>query len=642
LLLLAGLVLIGTLVYLNMNLVQSTAYATSLKVALSSADVQAALGSGIRAKGPVLGYLLPFRSSQFAEWSVALTGSRGSGHLYGVANQINGAWDFSRLVFVSENGKARADLTPVRRLKLPTVPVKNVYLVPIGLVEGESLDWAPAYYSAKLGIELHVLPAIHLDPKLIDPVRNQLNTDECFEFLTEKYRQISRDPGSILLVVTSRDMYSPNLDWSYAVNMRSNGRYAIVSSARLHPTSLLEKWNPEWLTSRVQKLLSKNLLMLYFDLPLSSDYTSLLSGGVFSGNKIDAMGGDVIGAEGEWHSFVQDGDPAVTIYDGPGDKQLWKMEYTGSALPDMGGQVFCADGGVGLFIQRKADFVFEDEPAMQFTRVYRTQDDRSRSFGIGGSDSFEIFLGGQMGIAVDLIMEDGARIHFNYQQPKAGQHGDIYAFAWGGEGNRFGNAQAIYSANSWQVKTRDGWTYIFPYTLLALAQNVTVLTGFIDPAGQKYEMERDSFGSLKSISSRSGKWLHFENDPQHRIRKITSSQGREVQYDYDTAGRMVRATDSERHLDSYTYDEKGQMITAGHGTGNPVLTNGYFPDGYIKSQVMSDGGKFEYSYFRRERNVIYESLILDPNLLETYVQYVPGGYIQSLPSPTHRGRSAER
>jgi len=38
-----------------------------------------------------------------------------------------------------------------------------------------------------------------------------------------------------------------------------------------------------------------------------------------------------------------------------------------------------------------------DDPHLQFTRVYRNEDDRSRSFGIGGTDSFEIMLGGQMG-----------------------------------------------------------------------------------------------------------------------------------------------------------------------------------------------------------------------------------------------------
>jgi len=45
-------------------------------------------------------------------------------------------------------------------------------------------------------------------------------------------------------------------------------------------------------------LLSKNIVILYFDLPLSIDYTSLLSGGLFSGSEIDRMGGELIGGEG--------------------------------------------------------------------------------------------------------------------------------------------------------------------------------------------------------------------------------------------------------------------------------------------------------------------------------------------------------
>jgi YD repeat-containing protein len=634
---------IVTVVFLNRSLLQSTAYTSSLQTALSSPGVQSALGSGIQAKQPVFGFLLPLGGSQFAQWSVTLSGSHGSGHLYGVANWANGTWDFSRLVFESEGNRSsgKIDLTPVRRLQLPSVPAKNVYLLPIGMAEGESLQWAPAYYKAKLGIDVKVLAPIPLDPKLIDATRNQLNTDKWIEFVAQKYPEISREPASILIGVTASDTYIPDFDSSYVENMRHEGRFGMVSSARLHPISLLGKWNPEWLTSRVQKLLTKNLVMLYFDLPLSSDDTSLLSGGVLSGFQIDRMGADVIGAEGRWDSFVESGDPVVTIYDGPGDKLLWKMQYTESAIPDTATQTFRVDTGVGLMILHKADFVFEDDPAMQFTRIHRNQDDRSRSFGIGGSDSFEIFLGGQMGVAIDLIMEDGVRIHYNHLPPATGQTGDTYQSGWDRAG-RFQNTQLVFDGKIWRIKTADGWTYMFPYTPNALPQNVTVLTGFIDPEGREYKMERDSFGALVAISSPSGKWLHFENDSEHRISKITSSHGRTVQYEYDAGGRMIRATDSAGHVDSYTYDEKGQMITAGHGAANLVLTNKYFPDGYIKSQVMGDGKKFEYSYFRRERNVIYESLILDPNGLETYVQYVPGGYVRSLPSAAHRGRSADQ
>jgi len=627
----AGLTIIAIFAYLNITLLQSDVYKTSLQTAVASEELQNALGTNIGVKLPVLGYQLPAGDSNFAEWSVPLVGSHGSGHLYAVATEINGTWDFSRLAFASADGRSKIDLTTVHPLRLPLVPAKNVYLVPIGLAENESVDWAPAFYKAKLGIELKLLPAVDLDPKLIDPGRQQLNSDKCIEFLAGKYPDLARDPATILVAVTSTDMFIPHYGWSYAENKRSEGRYAVISSARLHPFALLAKWNPEWLTSRLQKLLTKNLLMMYFDLPMSSDYSSVLSGGVLSGFQIDQMGGEIIGAEGKWDSFVNWGGPAVSIYDGPGDQQLWKMERAGSPLPDTSSQVFCTDGSMGIMVQRKADFLFQDDPNLNFTRVYRNLDDRSRAFGVGGTDSFEIFLTGTMGVAIDLFMEDGVRVHFDHQNPKLGQTGDVYLATWGSDYGHFNNAKAIYTG-TWQVKTTDGWIYTFPCKPQALPQNVTVLTGFTDPSGREYKMERDSVGALNSISSPTGNWLHFENDSQHHIRKITSSQGRTVDYDYGTGGRMIRATDSEGHVDVYGYDDRGQMLTASHGDDKPVLTNEYFPDGSVKTQTLKDGKSFVFWYSRTARNILRESTIKNPNGLETYYQYGDSGYIETLPA----------
>lgn len=623
----------GLCYYLNVKLVQSDAYKQALAIASSSPDVQNILGTNIHANKWAFGHLESFQGSEFAEWSVALSGARGTGHLYGISNQVNGAWDYSRLVFESDEGKKRLDLAPVHLLSLPRIPAKSVYLIPLGLTRGESLDWAPAYYKAKLGIDVTLLPSAPLDASLIDAKRNQLNSDKCIdEFLQRKYPQLARDPSVLMIVATSVDMYIPDLNWKYAENMRTQGRFAVVSSARLHPLALLEKLNPEWLNSRLQKLLTKNITLLYFDVPLSSDFTSLLSGGVLSGREIDYMGGSIIGAKREWDPFFESGGPAVSIYDVPGKNPLWNREWARTALPDTSAQVFSVSLDVGLLVQRRADFIFPDEPAMQFTRVYRNQDDRSRAFGIGGSHSFEMFLGGKMGVAVDLIMEDGHRFHFVHQSPRFGQDGDIYLPTCRSCG-RF--TEAVYAANSWEVRTTDGWTYVFPYRPDALPQYVTVLTGFFDPAHRKYEMERDSFGSLIEIKSPSGAWLHFENDSQHRIRRITASSGRSVQYQYDGSGSLTRATASDGSVDSYTYDDKGQMLTAAHADEKPVLNNDYFVDGYIKSQTMLDGQRFEYHYFR-DRAGIHETYITDPNGLETYIQYEPGGYREWLPSSQSR------
>jgi YD repeat-containing protein len=241
----------------------------------------------------------------------------------------------------------------------------------------------------------------------------------------------------------------------------------------------------------------------------------------------------------------------------------------------------------------------------------------------------DMFLVGQMDAYVDLCLEDGARIHFVHQQRKPGEL-DTYLEP-GGWSGPYTRTKFEFDGKIWRLKRNDGWTFFFPYHPEWLPQYVTVLTSFTDPAGHEYKMERDNVGDLLSIATPSGKWLHFENDAQHRIQRITSSIGRTMQYEYDSGGRLVRATDSEGHVDTYTYDEKAEMLTAGHGGDSAVVRNAYSNDGYIKSQTVADGGKFEFSYFRGPRNVIRESQITDPGGMLTSFLFGRGGYSQTLP-----------
>lgn len=626
-------------VYLNVAIRGTEAFKNALSIALASETVRTDLGDEIHQQYPALGHLFPLGNGTFMEWSVRLKGSRGHGHLYGVANQINGVWDFSRLTFQSDDHRESVELTPVRKSLLPPVPTKHVYLIPLGLVEGESLEWAPRYYKSKLGIDVSVLPPLSPEADIIDSKRNQINAENCFDFLQRKYPLLARDPSAILIAVTSSDMYIRSYSWDYAQNFRSVGRFAVISSARIHPLTFMQHLNHEWLNSRLEKLLTKNLAILYFDLPLTNDYTSVLSSGVLSGFEIDEMGTEIIGAKGYWDPFVQSGAPSITIFDVPGKDPIWNRTHARWPLPDTTAQLFTTNLGIGLFVQRKADFIFEDEPALQFSRLYRNQDERSRAFGIGGTHSFDIFLVGQMGVAVDLILDEGSRIHYVHRQPVPGQRGDVYAVT-GKTDERFFKSQAIFLRDHWEIETEDGWRYFLPYTPKALPQYVTVLTSFTDPAQRKYEMTRDSFGALLEVKSPSGKWLRFENDSEHRIRQISSSTGRSMRYDYDYGGRLVSATDSDGHVDSYSYDDRGEMLTAGHGKDKPVLVNAYLRDGYIKKQVMADGRAFTYISFH-ENNRITQTQVVDPNGLETYIQYMPVGYTESLPQPPPPDRDSD-
>jgi YD repeat-containing protein len=621
----------------NFLVIWSRPYGRAITIAQSSPKVRELLGDNVHELFPAIGFSRSSDGEEFTQFAVALSGSRGRGRLYAVSNEINGVCEFSRLVLKVNSSGERIDLAPKPRVvALPNVPAKKVYLIPADLDADERLDWAPDYYKAKLGIDVGLLPAISIPPE-VGQQRGQLDADSFLDKLPSMYQSLADDPANILIAVTSRDIYASSLGWSYTENLRSDDRFAMVSSARLHPPSLLARANPEWSNSRLQKLLTKNIAVLYFDLPMSSDYTSMLSGGILSGAEIDLMSGSIIGAERRWDPFVDEDDVEVTLSDVPGKPLFWRMASSYDSLRDTSAHSFKADLSVGLFISGQVDFNFDGAFPLQLERVYRNEDPMSRAFGIGTNDSMDIFLAGQMGHYIDLVHEDGSPIRFEHAPYTAGK-GDTYKAA-PRSGDPFSKAEAFYRNNMWTVERKDGWKFYFPFRPKALPSYVTVLTGFGDPAGHKYAMVRDDFGGLLSITTPSGEWLHFERDAEHRVHVISGSSGRSITYDYDAGGRLSRVSCSDGHTEHYAYDDKADMLSVSVGSDAPILKNDYSVSGSIVGQTFADGRKFEYHYTRDEGsqgNVSLPDLITDPNGLLTYIEYQPNGYRRSLPSrPFH-------
>jgi len=616
------------------RVLSSGAYKQALALAHASTELQSILGPDFAPHYPVLGFLSSRHSQQFAVFSIPVAGSRGTGHLYAVGNSINGAWEFSRLSFVSDTEQRTFDLAPVSLLQnLPAVPEQTVFLLPIGLDASESLDWAAAYYKSKFQLDVQILPAIPMEPSLVDSRRRQVDSEKFMDFAIRKYPEIARDPSHIFIGVTSRDMFIRSFDWAYAINFRHHARFAMLSSARLRPSPFLNRWNPEWQHSRVQKMLTKNIAMLYFGFPMSSDETSLLSGGIVTGSDVDVMSGSIIGSENRWDPLLESGDLGTTIYDVPGKPLLWRNVSSGEAMPGPSTAVYATYLTLGLFSLRESDVRLDGEFALPFTRVYRNQDPASRPFGVGANDSLDIFLVGQMGSYCDLILEDGGRVHFTHSSPRLGLAGDTYVS--GSYNGEFSNTVADYAGGIWTLTRADGWKFFFPYRPTALGQNVTVLTGFQDSAGRLYRMERDSSGDLLSITTPSGQWIHFQNDASHRIRRLEASTGRIVRYEYDEKGCLSRVEDSEGHLETYTYDDQSEMTTIAHGSDEPVLRNSY-EGGNIRHQIMADGRTFDYHYARNsstKKNAPVPDLVTDPNRKLTYIRCGSNGCVRSLPVP---------
>ncbi|HZD12644.1 MAG TPA: cytochrome c oxidase assembly factor Coa1 family protein, partial [Candidatus Binatus sp.] len=343
--------------------------------AQSSLEVRKILGEDIRLGGFVVGRISRRFNSDFAQWSMILKGPKGKGHLYAVANRTTGDWEFSRLALVSETGGNKVELTPIpRRLMLPKVDPKRVYLIPLQLSAEENLDWATAFYEAKFGVRVTLLPPVSPACDTDDRQRNQLDSRKCLDYLLQLYPDLAKDPSAVLIGVTSRDINISSFDWDYAVNYRRDDRLAIVSVARIQLSSLMNRWNPEWRLSRLQKMITKNLAVLYFDLPLSSDYTSMLSAGTSSGDAVDYMSGDIMGAGGYWRSWVNGGEPGISVLDIPGKPLLRRMECVQGPLPDTKSQLFNVYLDHGLFIQKRIDFRIDEEYPLELVRTYRNKD----------------------------------------------------------------------------------------------------------------------------------------------------------------------------------------------------------------------------------------------------------------------------
>lgn len=200
LLTLAFLLVVAVAALLHALLSSTAAYKEALKLAKASPAVQAALGDNIHLRSTALGLVLRYAGSEFVQFSVSLGGSHGAGRLYAVANSTNGALQFSRLSFLPTENARPIDLAPApQRLDLPPVPAKKVYLFPLGLDAGEPLDWAPSYYRAKFGIELMVLPPVPVTQQLINPKRNQVDSEASVEYLRNLHPELDADPLPFLL-----------------------------------------------------------------------------------------------------------------------------------------------------------------------------------------------------------------------------------------------------------------------------------------------------------------------------------------------------------------------------------------------------------------------------------------------------------
>ena len=169
---------------------------------------------------------------------------------------------------------------------------QKIYFAAVGEMRSVHLDVLQAYYKQRYDLTVEILPPIGLEPMVVDERRRQLIAEELIELMKRRYPEHARSPQSILIGITEGDMYIREVNWRFAFARRDGDRFAIVSSARMDPVSFGFLPDEELLQTRLRKMLSKNIGIMYYKLPQKSDRRSVMFGPILGIDDLDSMGED--------------------------------------------------------------------------------------------------------------------------------------------------------------------------------------------------------------------------------------------------------------------------------------------------------------------------------------------------------------
>lgn len=161
---------------------------------------------------------------------------------------------------------------PASPLGVPNPPVaRDVYLAPFDDFPREDADALVAHYREKFDLTIEVLPSIPVPPGAMDAQRGQLIAERLIDSIAA-HEVVATDPGAVVIGLTDLDMYIAGTDWNYAYGLRSRGTLAVVSAARMDAGFA----NAERQHQRLRKMVTKNLGIIYYGLPVSDDPRSVL------------------------------------------------------------------------------------------------------------------------------------------------------------------------------------------------------------------------------------------------------------------------------------------------------------------------------------------------------------------------------
>lgn len=169
---------------------------------------------------------------------------------------------------------------------------ETLYFVPLDKFSTASLTKLVNACKQKTGIDVIVTQPVPFALSTVNKQREQVIAEEAITLIKLRYPKIAADPNAIVIGLTDEDLYVRKESWQYAFSYRKEGRFAVISSARMNPVNLGAPANEPLVESRLRKMVLKNIGVLYYLMPLNHDPQSVLYEDVGAVEDLDKMGED--------------------------------------------------------------------------------------------------------------------------------------------------------------------------------------------------------------------------------------------------------------------------------------------------------------------------------------------------------------
>jgi len=170
---------------------------------------------------------------------------------------------------------------------------EKLYFIPLNSFSTADVKRLVAYYKEKTGIDAITTEPLPLRLAALDNRRQQLVAEEIVGVMKRAYPNLASDPNAVLIGLTNEDMYiRRNEDWQYAFSYWVNGRFGVVSAARMNPVNVAAAPDDDLLNRRMRKMLMKTIGILYYRFPTSHDPKSVMYNDIGGVEALDNMGED--------------------------------------------------------------------------------------------------------------------------------------------------------------------------------------------------------------------------------------------------------------------------------------------------------------------------------------------------------------